>query len=312
MLTQTLRLGTRGSNLALHQAEEVASRLTGTHRNLSVNISVIRTTGDKVLDVALSRIGDKGLFTREIEQALLRGEIDLAVHSLKDLPSELPPGLVLAAVLPRANPADVLLSRSGKHLHELPAGAVIGSSSLRRIAQLKAYRPDLKVVDIRGNVETRIRKMGEQGLDAIVLACAGLSRLGLEAAITQVLPPDIMLPAVGQGAIAVEIRENDNHTRELLQAIKSEETEAEVIAERAFLRELEGGCQVPIACLGRVNGSQLLLQGLVASLDGKQVIRGQKTVGRAGAKIAGIELAAQLKERGAREILENIHLAGEK
>lgn len=312
MLTQTLRLGTRGSNLALHQAEEVASRLTGTHRNLSVNISVIRTTGDKVLDVALSRIGDKGLFTREIEQALLRGEIDLAVHSLKDLPSELPPGLVLAAVLPRANPADVLLSRSGKHLHELPAGAVIGSSSLRRIAQLKAYRPDLKVVDIRGNVETRIRKMGEQGLDAIVLACAGLSRLGLEAAITQVLPPDIMLPAVGQGAIAVEIRENDNHTRELLQAIKSEETEAEVIAERAFLRELEGGCQVPIACLGRVNGSQLLLQGLVASLDGKQVIRGQKTVGRAGAKIAGIELAAQLKERGAREILENIRLAGEK
>jgi len=265
-----------------------------------------------VLDVALSRIGDKGLFTREIEQALLRGEIDLAVHSLKDLPSELPPGLVLAAVLPRANPADVLLSRSGKHLHELPAGAVIGSSSLRRIAQLKAYRPDLKVVDIRGNVETRIRKMEEQGLDAIVLACAGLSRLGLEAAITQVLPPDIMLPAVGQGAIAVEIRENDNHTRELLQAIKSEETEAEVIAERAFLRELEGGCQVPIACLGRVNGSQLLLQGLVASLDGKQVIRGQKTVGRAGAKIAGIELAAQLKERGAREILENIHLAGEK
>lgn len=312
MLTQTLRLGTRGSNLALHQAEEVASRLTGTHRNLSVNISVIRTTGDKVLDVALSRIGDKGLFTREIEQALLRGEIDLAVHSLKDLPSELPPGLVLAAVLPRANPADVLLSRSGKHLHELPAGAVIGSSSLRRIAQLKAYRPDLKVVDIRGNVETRIRKMEEQGLDAIVLACAGLSRLGLEAAITQVLPPDIMLPAVGQGAIAVEIRENDNHTRELLQAIKSEETEAEVIAERAFLRELEGGCQVPIACLGRVNGSQLLLQGLVASLDGKQVIRGQKTVSRAGAKIAGIELAAQLKERGAREILENIRLAGEK
>ena len=312
MLTQTLRLGTRGSNLALHQAEEVASRLTGTHRNLSVNISVIRTTGDKVLDVALSRIGDKGLFTREIEQALLRGEIDLAVHSLKDLPSELPPGLVLAAVLPRANPADVLLSRSGKHLHELPAGAVIGSSSLRRIAQLKAYRPDLKVVDIRGNVETRIRKMGEQGLDAIVLACAGLSRLGLEAAITQVLPPDIMLPAVGQGAIAVEIRENDNHTRELLQAIKSEETEAEVIAERAFLRELEGGCQVPIACLGRVNGSQLLLQGLVASLDGEQVIRGQKTVGRADAKIAGLELAAQLKERGAREILENIHLAGEK
>lgn len=312
MLTQTLRLGTRGSNLALHQAEEVASRLTGTHRNLSVNISVIRTTGDKVLDVALSRIGDKGLFTREIEQALLRGEIDLAVHSLKDLPSELPPGLVLAAVLPRANPADVLLSRSGKHLHELPAGAVIGSSSLRRIAQLKAYRPDLKVVDIRGNVETRIRKMEEQGLDAIVLACAGLSRLGLEAAITQVLPPDIMLPAVGQGAIAVEIRENDNHTRELLQAIKSEETEAEVIAERAFLRELEGGCQVPIACLGRVNGSQLLLQGLVASLDGEQVIRGQKTVGRADAKIAGLELAAQLKERGAREILENIHLAGEK
>lgn len=312
MLTQTLRLGTRGSNLALHQAEEVASRLTGTHRNLSVNISVIRTTGDKVLDVALSRIGDKGLFTREIEQALLRGEIDLAVHSLKDLPSELPPGLVLAAVLPRANPADVLLSRSGKHLHELPAGAVIGSSSLRRIAQLKAYRPDLKVVDIRGNVETRIRKMEEQGLDAIVLACAGLSRLGLEAAITQVLPPDIMLPAVGQGAIAVEIRENDNHTRELLQAIKSEETEAEVIAERAFLRELEGGCQVPIACLGRVNGSQLLLQGLVASLDGKQVIRGQKTVGRADAKIAGLELAAQLKERGAREILENIRLAGEK
>ncbi len=312
MLTQTLRLGTRGSNLALHQAEEVASRLTGTHRNLSVNISVIRTTGDKVLDVALSRIGDKGLFTREIEQALLRGEIDLAVHSLKDLPSELPPGLVLAAVLPRANPADVLLSRSGKHLHELPAGAVIGSSSLRRIAQLKAYRPDLKVVDIRGNVETRIRKMEEQGLDAIVLACAGLSRLGLEAAITQVLPPDIMLPAVGQGAIAVEIRENDNHTRELLQAIKSEETEAEVIAERAFLRELEGGCQVPIACLGRVNGSQLLLQGLVASLDGEQVIRGQKTVGRADAKIAGLELAAQLKERGAREILENIRLAGEK
>lgn len=312
MHMKTLRLGTRGSNLALHQAEEVASRLAGAHQNLHMEICVIRTVGDKVLDVALSRIGDKGLFTREIELALLEGEIDLAVHSLKDLPSELPPGLALVAVLPRVNPADVLLSRGEKCLDELPAGAVIGSSSLRRCAQLKAYRPDLDVVDIRGNVETRIRKMEEQGLDAIILAYAGLSRLGLEASITQVLPAEIMLPAAGQGAIAVEIRENDSHTRELLQAIKSETTETEIIAERAFLRELEGGCQVPIACLARVDGSELLLQGLVASLDGSRVVRGQWAGNKDTAKTAGIELAAHLNEQGAREILENIRLAGEK
>lgn len=229
-----LKLGTRGSKLALWQAQAVTERLKEYHPDLQIEVVIIKTAGDKILDVALSRIGDKGLFTKELEKALLDGTIDLAVHSLKDLPSQLGEGLKLAAVMPRENPGDVLISRSGLHLSDLPAGSVIGTSSLRRTAQLKAVRPDLQVIDIRGNVETRIKKMQEQQLDGIILAYAGVKRLGLEHWITQVLPYDIMLPATGQGTIAIETRDHDEKMDSILETVNDRKTFAEIQAERAF------------------------------------------------------------------------------
>lgn len=308
---QTLRLGTRGSRLALWQADYVARELSGRVLDLSVEIITIKTKGDKILDVPLAQIGDKGLFTREIENELLDGNIDMAVHSMKDLPSIMGEGLCLGAVLPRENPRDVLISCQDYTLQTLPPGAVIGTSSLRRIAQLKALRPDIEVVNMRGNVETRIRKMEEQGLDGIILAYAGVKRLGFEHLISEIIAVDKIMPAVGQGAIAIEIRADDLLTSQLLRTINDEKCCLETTAERAFLAELEGGCQVPVACLARVVEKRLTMTGLVASLDGSQVYRAEADCDFTEIVSTGRQLAGQLLQAGAAKILAEIKLLGD-
>jgi hydroxymethylbilane synthase len=306
-----LILGSRGSKLAIWQTEYVASQLRNAVPGISLDIKIIKTTGDKILDVSLSRIGDKGLFTKEIEKELLDGSIDMAVHSMKDLPSVLEPGLCIGAVLPRENPADVLLARKGLRFEDLPKSAVIGTSSLRRIAQIRRLRPDIKLVDMRGNVETRIRKMQDEGLDGIVLAYAGVKRLGFEALISDYLDAKMLLPAVGQGAIAVEVRQGDTGNLELLQKINHEATFLATLAERSFLRVLEGGCQVPIGCYSEVHNHQIIIDGLVASLDGQQVFRGTKRGSCEKASQLGEELAADLLQMGATEVLANIQKIGD-
>ncbi len=303
---RNLRLGTRGSQLALWQARHVASLLESSWPDLKVEIKTIKTTGDKILDVALSKIGDKGLFTKEIEKELLAGEIDIAVHSMKDLPSELPPGLCIAAVLEREDPRDVLLSHKSFALAQLPPAARIGTSSLRRIAQLKAWRDDLELVDIRGNVETRVRKMREQDLDGIILAYAGVKRLGLEGMISDYLPMQLVLPAVGQGMIAVEARDGDKAVFELTATINHQESLSASLAERAFLRELEGGCQVPVASIAEWQEGQLHIRGLVASLDGKEKYSGSSYCSPTEAETAGRELARRLLQEGGAAILAGI------
>ncbi len=323
-----LRLGTRGSKLAIWQAEHVARELSARVPGLEIEIITIKTKGDKILDVPLAKIGDKGLFTREIENELLAENIDLAVHSLKDLPSILGEGLCLGAVLKREVPQDVLISTKGYTLQSLPPAAVIGTSSLRRIAQIKALRPDVVLVNMRGNVETRIRKMEEEQLDGIILAYAGVKRLGFERYISQVIPVNQILPAVGQGAIGVEIRSNDEPTRQIIKQINDDNSWLETTAERAFLAELEGGCQVPVACLARVVEQQLTMEGLVASLDGSHVHKGsaecdltsnanwcredhgwQGTTSRVAA--TGQQLAGSLLDAGAGKILQEIKLLGD-
>lgn len=272
--------------------------------DLTVDIEVFKTKGDKILDVALSHIGDKGLFTKEIELALLENKVDLAVHSMKDLPSVLDPDFCIGAVLPRENPQDVLLSQRGYRLADLPLNARVGTSSLRRIAQLNAVRPDVVIVQLRGNVGTRIEKMQKEGLDAIILAYAGVKRLGYEDMITDILPSDHFLPAVGQGAIAVEIRCNDEVTSRLVALIDHRQTRLEVMAERAFLRVLEGGCQVPIGAVAEINGTELSLSGMVATLDGKNICQGLGQGPAIEAEEIGSRLAKELLSQGAGEILK--------
>lgn len=306
-----LILGTRGSKLALWQTQYVASKLKKAVPELEIEIKTIKTTGDKILDVSLSRIGDKGLFTKEIEKELLNGSIDMAVHSMKDLPSELASGLCLGAVLERENPEDVLLSREGLRFKDLPPGAVIGTSSLRRIAQIRGLRPDIKLVDMRGNVETRIRKMQEEGLDGIVLAYAGVKRLGFEGFISDFLPRNLVLPAVGQGAIAIEIREGDSDHLQMAQKVNHAKTFQATQAERAFLKVLEGGCQVPIGCYAQIEEETLIIDGLVASLDGCQVFRSSKRGSCNEARLLGEQLALELLQMGAARILAAIRETGE-
>lgn len=309
---QKLRLGTRGSKLALWQADCVAGEIHKTLPDLDIEIVVIKTKGDKILDVALSKIGDKGLFTREIENALLDEEIDLAVHSMKDLPSFLAPGLTLGAVLKRENPQDVLISHKNHTLTSLPLHGSVGTSSLRRIAQLRALRPDLNMVDLRGNVETRIKKMEEQDLDGIILAYAGVKRLGFTGQISEVISKDLILPAVGQGAIAIEVRADDYETLQYLTPINDLHTYIMTQCERAFLRELEGGCQVPIASLAQITGDTVNLEGLVASMDGQRLIRGVHSGHLDQAAEIGRHLAQNLLSRGADCILEEIKRLGDK
>lgn len=307
---QTIRLGTRASKLALRQAALVSAALKNAAPGMAVELVTITTTGDKTLESPLSAIGDKGLFTKEIELALLEGAIDMAAHSCKDLPSELAVGLTIGAVLPRENPCDVLLSGRGFSLDSLPRGGRIGTSSLRRAAQLKALRPDLLVLPLRGNVDTRIRKMHDEGFDAIVLAYAGIARLGLLEKVTQVLPAGLMVPAPGQGAIAIEARGGDTEITALLKNITDAKTAGEVRAERAFLLRLHGGCQVPIGCLARADADSLAITGLIASLDGRNIFK-DSIAGLAGdAEKLGAGLAERLLAAGADSVLKEIPAGG--
>ena len=297
-----IRIATRRSPLAKWQANHVADLLRAKEPGLEVRLHVLVTKGDRILEVPLAEVGGKGLFVKEIEDALLAGDAEIAVHSMKDLPAELAPGLAIGAVPEREDPRDALCSPRYNTLAALPKGAKVGTSSLRRSAQLKVIRPDLQIEMVRGNVETRLRKASE-GLDAVVLAYAGLRRLGLDAHATYVFPPEEMLPAVAQGALALEARAADAATMKRLAALEDPETRVRVEAERGFLGRLEGGCQVPIAGHAVVEGGRVRMRALVASLDGRQVIRGERSAPLAEARAMGVALAEELLSKGAGEIL---------
>ncbi|MGE5673883.1 MAG: hydroxymethylbilane synthase, partial [Mycobacterium leprae] len=269
----TVRVATRGSLLALTQTSWVVDQLKQANPDVNFELVTFKTVGDKVLDVALSQIGGKGLFTKELEEALLDGRADLAVHSLKDMPTDFPAGLVLGCVPPREDPRDVVITATGGNFSSLPAGARVGTSSLRRLAQLKAKRPDLEYVSIRGNVDTRLRKLAEGQVDALIMAAAGLHRAGFADRITEYLEPDFCLPAPGQGALAIEIRENDSAVGAMVSRIHDSQTALEIMAERALLARMEGGCPVPIGALAYFENESMHLDGLIASPDGSQVIR---------------------------------------
>ncbi len=289
-------LGTRGSQLARWQTDWVAARLRERLPDIEIGIEIITTQGDRVLDTPLPQIGDKGLFTREIETALIQGRIHAAVHSLKDLPTELPDGLMLAAICERQDVRDALVTRHHCPLRDLPHGARIGTSSLRRAAQLRAYRPDLQILNLRGNVDTRLRKSESDEYDAIVLAAAGLIRLGHANRITEFLSLDVMLPAPGQGALAVEIRADDADTRALAAQLDHAPTRAATNAERAFLRALGGGCQVPVAAFAQLSGDSLHLRGLIANEDGTRVMRGEISSGVNDLELLGANLVKRLQK----------------
>jgi hydroxymethylbilane synthase len=301
----TLRIGSRGSPLALWQATWVQKNLAT--QGIVATLTVIRTTGDKILDVPLAQVGGKGLFVKEIEEALLNGEIDLAVHSMKDVPTQTPAPLLLAVIPKREDPRDAFIGRQGVSFADLPTGAVIGSSSLRRQSQLLARRPDLTCLPLRGNLDTRLRKLTEGVCDAIILAAAGLRRMGWEGQITEYLPPDFCLPAIGQGALGLECRKEDAQTRAQIAFLNDPETACCVTAERALLLRLEGGCQTPIAGHATRLGDHLTLTGLVASLDGAQIIREQQTGPAATPEALGIALAERLLARGADVLLTSLH-----
>lgn len=305
-MTEVLRLGSRGSALALWQTEHVAAALQAAHPGLRTEIEIIKTQGDKILDVPLARIGDRGLFVKEIEEALLAGRIDAAVHSLKDLPTAQPEGLLIAAVSERADPRDCLVSAKFASLAELPDGAVVGTSSLRRKAQLKAHHPGLHFKDVRGNLQTRLGKLDAGEYDALVLAAAGLDRLALGDRIRERLAPDACLPAVGQGALAVECRAADDRVRALLAPLEHAATRACVTAERALLRSLEGGCQVPIAAHARHEGGVLVLLALVAALEGDPIVTTRVAGPAEEAEALGLAAAADLRVKGADGILAAI------
>jgi len=306
-MKHTLVIGTRGSALALWQAEFVQAALMKRYRSLNVELKIIKTKGDKILDQSLSKIGDKGLFTREIENALLDGRVDVAVHSLKDLPTETPEGLTITAITRREKVNDVLISKKWKSLADLPEGAVIATGSLRRTAQLKHLRPDLEIVDIRGNLNTRMKKFDKSKWDGMMLAYAGVKRLGWEDRIAQVIPTDLILPAVGQGALGIEIRENDKETARYTASLHHEVTAAAAWAERALLHELEGGCQVPIGAFARMEKDQLLLDAMVSSIDGALRLDTRGSDSRLShAAALGRRVARKLLANGAREILDEI------
>ncbi len=301
-----LRIGTRGSPLALWQANHIAERLRPLAAPRPVELVRIQTAGDVQRDAALAQIGGEGLFTKEIQRAVLDSSVDVAVHSLKDLPTIGVEGLELAAVPPRGPTGDVLVSRRHGSFDVLPPGAVVATSSLRRRAQVLHRRPDLRLVDIRGNVETRLRKLDEQGLDALVLAQAGLERLGLTGQITEILDPSWMLPAVGQGALGLECRTDDTQTRALLRRLDDIATRQAVLAERAFLRAMGGGCQVPMGAAATVSGPMLTLRAAVLTPDGRQRLEAQATGAAEEAERLGETVAQQLRDQGAAALLPGL------
>jgi hydroxymethylbilane synthase len=303
----TVVLGTRGSKLAVQQSEWVQAQLRKLAPHVTVTLQRIQTSGDKILDVPLAQIGGKGLFVKEIEEALLSGEIDLAVHSMKDVPTELPEGLAILCVPPREDPRDALISREGLVFNDLPRGARIGTSSLRRQSQLLHARPDLTIAMLRGNLDTRLRKLREGQFDAIVLAAAGLRRLAWAHEITEYLAPQISLPAIGQGALGIEGRRDDLFIHSLLSGLNHASSMTAVLAERALLHRLQGGCQVPIAAHATVTGTGVRLEGLVASVDGKELFRETADGTIEDPESIGIQLAEQLLARGGDRILRAIY-----
>jgi len=306
MKAHNIVIGSRGSQLALWQANWVKSELERLHDNVDIDIRIIATSGDIIQDVPLAKIGGKGLFVKEIEEALLANEIDLAVHSMKDVPIELPTELGISVITKRENPLDALISKNGEKLADLPQGATIGTSSLRRSSQLLKYRGDFKIHPLRGNVDTRLRKVEEGKYDAILLASAGLNRLGWANRITEEISHDILLPAMGQGALGIETRLDDTKIYDLISTLNHEQTHYAVSAERSLVGRLDGGCQVPIGAYARVEKGLITLKGLVASLDG-EIIYKLENVGPVDDAInIGQELGAQLLKMGANEILEKL------
>lgn len=299
-----LIIGSRGSELALWQTNFVKEKLEEFFPDTKLEVKIIKTTGDKMLDVALAKIGDKGLFTRQIETALLNNEIDLAVHSLKDLQTVQPAGLTIGAVTARELPNDCLISKKYGSIDDLPENAKVATGSLRRKSQLLHYRPDLEIFEIRGNVPTRIKKFEESELDAMILAFAGVHRLNLDSYIKQIIPPEIMIPAVGQGAMAIEIRSADVKIKRLLQKLNDENTSFCGAAERSFLRTLEGGCQVPIGANARLEDDKIHLEGMVGNLDGSVNLRDSISGDKKYAADLGKRLAEILIEKGANKLLE--------
>jgi hydroxymethylbilane synthase len=335
MKKHKLIIATRGSKLALWQAEWVKAQLEKNHRDIEVELKRIKTTGDMILDVPLAKVGGKGLFVKEIEDALLKNNADLAVHSMKDVPTDLPEGLHLAAICKREDPRDAFITRIRdskfeiRNFRGIPRGAHIGTSSLRRICQLLNKRPDLRITQLRGNLDTRLRKLDEGQFDAIILAAAGVKRLGLQKRITEILTPAMSLPAIGQGAVGIECRVDDEFTNRLLKRLNHRATSICVRAERAFLKKLEGGCQVPIGAYARLERQKtgggrrkgktagvrreaplVVIKGLVGSLDGKTLIKASKQGKPADAELVGTKLAETLLSKGAAEILAEVY--GEK
>ncbi|WP_068670088.1 hydroxymethylbilane synthase [Thermosulfurimonas dismutans] len=304
-MKKLLRVGTRGSKLALAQTNWVVNQIRTRYPEVQIEKVIIKTKGDKILDVPLAKIGGKGLFVKEIEEALLRKEIDFAVHSMKDVPSELPEGLGIVAIPEREDPRDVFVGRELKSFSELPEGAKVGTSSLRRQAQLKRLRPDLEILPLRGNVDTRLRKLSEGQYEAIILAEAGLKRLGLDVE-REPLSPEIMLPAVGQGVLAIEAREEDVETREILASLHHPKTALCAQAERAFLKRLQGGCQVPLAAHATLTDGLLVIEGFIADTEGRRFYRERLEGSPEEGEALGIKLAEILLERGGQEILAEL------
>ena len=301
-----LKIGTRASKLALWQANWVKSVLTEKYPARQIDLVTIKTKGDKILDVPLAKVGGKGLFVKEIEQALLDQRIDVAVHSMKDMPAEIPQGLCIGAIPPREVAADVLISRTGRRFTELRRAAAIGTSSLRRAAQLRHARPDIQIVPLRGNLDTRLKKLQTENLDAIVLAAAGVKRLQLEDRITEYLSAEVMLPAVGQGALCIEVRQDDPLVSPLVHALEDPLSRAVVLGERAFLNRLGGSCQVPIAGFGQIKDAIFQLTGLVADVDGSRIFKSEMSGAVDRSESIGISLAEELISRGADKILEKL------
>ncbi len=308
MQSRKIRIGTRGSPLALRQTHEVRDRLCQAHKldESQIEIEIIKTTGDAIQDKALREFGGKGLFTKEIEEALLSGDINLAVHSMKDMPTRLPDGLEIACLLPREDVRDAFISLKAKELTDLPEGAVVGSSSLRRQAQVKRIRPDLKVVTYRGNVQTRLKKLEEGVVDATLLACAGLKRMGYEARITAPMAPEVMLPAVAQGAIGVEVKTADEEMKILLAKIHDQETAICVAAERAFLEALDGSCRTPIAGLAELTKEGLTFRGMILTPDGTEYYETSRNGPLQEAAKMGADAADELLTRAGPGFIEKL------
>lgn len=302
-----LRIATRTSQLALWQAEHVQQRLVALHPSLDITLVPMKTQGDKLLDTPLAKIGGKGLFVKELEAAIQEGRADLAVHSMKDVPMELPEGFALPVILERADPRDAWVSNAYASLAEVPTGGRVGTSSLRRSVQLRARRPDIEVLSLRGNVQTRLAKLDDGQFDAILLATAGLDRLQLQERIRARVAPEVSLPAVGQGAIGIECRADDARLIELLQELNHADTWDRVSAERAMNRHLKGGCQVPIGGYAELDGDELWLRGLVASEDGSRVLRAEARAHRSQAEALGVQVAEALLAQGAGEILAQVY-----